>query len=101
MDMSLGKLRELVVNREAWHAAVHAVTKSWTRLNDWTELKGYMITQHFETDNTALWTPLLKKNTAYLEINEKEWSSIKDTVWLLETVVSLTLNPDEESGVDH
>ena len=34
MDMSLGKLRELVVNREAWHAAVHAVMKSWTRLND-------------------------------------------------------------------
>ena len=39
MDMSLSKIQELVTDREDWSAAVHGVTKSQTRLSDWTELK--------------------------------------------------------------
>ena len=37
VDMSLNKLRELVIDREAWCAAIHGVAKIWTRLSDWTE----------------------------------------------------------------
>ena len=38
MDMGLGRIWQLVMDREAWHAAVHGITKSRTRLSDWTEL---------------------------------------------------------------
>ena len=38
MDMGLGGLQELVMDREAWHAVVHGVTKSQTQLSDWTEI---------------------------------------------------------------
>ena len=39
MDMSLSNLREMVKDRETWHAAVHGVTKSWTQLSDRTTMK--------------------------------------------------------------
>ena len=45
VDMSLSRLQELIIDRVAWHAAVHGVTKSRTWLSDWTELKGNQISQ--------------------------------------------------------
>ena len=42
MDMGLGGFQQLAMDREAWHAAVHGAAKSWTRLSNWTELRGYL-----------------------------------------------------------
>ena len=53
MDMGLGRLWKLVMDREAWRAAIYGVSKSWTWLSDWTELntvKGFGIVNKAEID---------------------------------------------------
>ena len=59
MDIHLGKLQELVMDREAWRAVVHGITKSQTRLSDWTNLKSWkLIPFHFSgvVGGVAWWT---------------------------------------------
>ena len=66
MDMSLCKLRELVMDREAWHAAIHGVAESQTRLSDWTEL-----------NLTLLQVSLKRAYEITLRQKDKGWNSGK------------------------
>ena len=90
MGMSLSKLQGLVTDREAWHDAVHGVTKSWTRWSDWTDWLAHQFfrkeypcptLRSWENFCESLYKKLQKQNGIFKVLPEQLWWSAHSYFW--------------------
>ena len=121
MDMSLGELWKLVMGREAWPAVVHGVTKSWTQLSDWTELKwtgklgigvqnkaGQRLIEFCEENALIIANTLFQQHKRRLYIwtspDSQHQNQIDYILWIQRwrsCIQSAKTRPVDDSGSDH
>ena len=88
MDMNLSRLQELVMDRDAWRAAVHGVTKSWTWLSNWTELTSIYI-QTIRLRKQVIYTENYKTLLKEMKDDVNKWKA--SLVHVLEDLILLKM----------
>ena len=79
MDVSLSELREMVLDREAWHAAIHGVAKSRTQLSDWTEQ--VYVSRRYEVIETKRKQKLRGRKKDVQRVKKPQGTEMREVDW--------------------
>ena len=102
MDVSVSEIRELVMDREAWRAAIHRVAKSQTRLSDWTELNVAFKVIKRDTKNQSESFKLFGKNMFRLGLLQVSFIGFTQTnLWILPELIQFSMRESSESIISN